>query len=87
MSVYLSKPAVFKIGLYLYFDVINCLLKRNMVNFDSDDVTIIKIMKNNEISDIIWKIDLINQFIEMNKFNVNKELFIDKFIIMMGGKK
>lgn len=74
------------IGLYLYFDVLNILLGRDIVYFKEFDDSIRKIVKNNEISDIIWKIDLINQFIINTKFNVNKELFIDNFIISLGGR-
>ena len=75
------------IGMYLYSDIFNSLLGRKMINFDENDDDIIYIMQNNDISDIIWKIELIDRFIEKSKLNVNKELFIDNFIISMGGSK
>ena len=74
------------IGLYIYFDDLNCFLNRSMKYFDENDLDIKKIMKNNKISDIIWKIDCINGFIEKSKYNVNKELFMDNYIISLGGK-
>lgn len=75
------------VGMYLYSDVLNYLLGRKMENFNETDDDIIYFIKNNKINDIIWKIDLINNFIEKSKFNINRELFIDNFIISMGGKK
>ena len=42
-------------------------------------------MKNNAISDIIKKIDVINVFINKSKSNVNKDLLIDDFTFKMLG--
>lgn len=73
------------VGLYLYFDVLNILFNRNLSYFSEYEDKIRKIVKKNKISDIIWKIDIINQFVQNSKFNVNKELFIDNFVISLGG--
>lgn len=72
-----------KTGLYLYFDVLNCLLGRDVVMFDTNNEFFKRIVQCNEINDIIHKIDLINKFIENSKFNVNRELFIDNLIISL----
>ena len=39
----------------------------------------------NEINDIIYKIEVINEFLYLIQFNVNMNLFIDNFVISMGG--
>lgn len=76
---------LFKVGLYFYFDIINLYLKRDVVYFNDYIDQLEEIMKNNLFNDIICKIDIINSFIDNSRYNVNKELFIDNFIISMGG--
>lgn len=70
-------------GLYMYFDVVSIMLDRDArvlpLDFNLENV-----VKNNEISDIIRKIDVINKFIYNFKFNVNVNLFLDNFIISLG---
>ncbi len=75
-----------EVGYYLYFDILNLSLKRNKkyLPFDSDSLNI---FKKNDISDIIYKIDVINKFIYNLRFNVNVNLFLDNFIISLGGIK
>ena len=70
-------------GLYMYFDVVSIMFDRDArvlpLEFNLENV-----VKNNEISDIIRKIDVINKFIYNFKFNVNVNLFLDNFIISLG---
>lgn len=73
------------IGLNLYIEVLNKTLGKNINNFKEYDLIIDEISKKNKLSDIINKIDIINQFIEKSNYNVNKDLFIDNFIITFNG--
>ena len=73
------------VGLILYYDVLNIKLERTIECFENYKEMILNVAKNNEIDDIINKIDILNKFILNANFNVNKELFIDNFIISMGG--
>ena len=43
-----------------------------------------KVANKNKICDIIRKIEIVNKFIFLNKLNLNRDLFIDNFIISMG---
>lgn len=70
-------------GLYMYFDVLNILLDRDC-KFLPIDFDLKNIVENNEISDIIRKIDVVNRFIYNCKFNINVNLFLDNFIISLG---
>lgn len=70
-------------GYYLYFDVLNSLLSRN-VCCSSFDINLQKIAENNDSRDIIRKMEIIDKFIYDLKFNVNMNLFIDNFFISMG---
>lgn len=74
---------LFVFGLYMYFDVVNIMLDRDyrILPFEFN---LENIVKNNEISDIIRKIDVINKFIFDYKFNVNVNLFLDNFVISLG---
>lgn len=73
------------IGLYLYIEVLNIKYERETNNLKEYDEEIKKISINNETSDIIKKIEIINKFLKENNFNVNKELFLDNFIITFSG--
>ncbi len=73
------------VGLYLYMEILNVSLDRNIVNLQDYEEIIKKIAEKLKTNDIIKKIDIINQFLENNKFNVNKDLFIDDFIIKFIG--
>lgn len=81
LSSYLYEFMLF--GLYMYFDVVNIMLGREgrilPLDFNLEIV-----VENNEISDIIRKIDVISKFIYNFKFNVNVNLFLDNFIISLG---
>lgn len=43
-----------------------------------------KVANKNKICDIIRKIEIVNKFIFLNNLNLNRDLFIDNFIISMG---
>ncbi len=70
-------------GLYFYYDVLRFYYDDSLICEFMDVKK--NIVKNNSVSDIIYKIDIINQFILNIKYNVNKDLFIDNFIINFGG--
>lgn len=73
-------------GLYFYFDVLNCLLGRDKKFYLPDNDVVLKVVDNNEINDIIYKIDVINKFLIDVNYNVNANLFVDNFVISLGGK-
>lgn len=72
-------------GFYLYVDLLNKKLdidKKTLPDFDMN-----VLVQNNEISDIIKKIDIINDFLYKSLYNVNLNLFMDNFVISMKGVK
>ncbi len=73
-----------RFGYYMYFDVLNSLLDRENFYIPFVDFKE-KIMKKNDINDIIYKIDVIDRFIYNSRYNVNINLFLDNFIISLGG--
>ncbi len=72
-------------GLYLYFDVLCASLsidKRYLPNcFVIDDF-----ISKNSVSEVIRKIDIVNNFLYNSKYNVNVNLFLDNFIICLDGR-
>ena len=72
-------------GLYLYFDALNKKVNRDVLSYVPDSFVKDKIVDKNEINDIIYKIEVINEFLYLIQFNVNMNLFIDNFVISMGG--
>lgn len=69
------------IGLNLYIDILKYKIKHENSNF-YDYINIISfISENNSIDDIIKKIECLNKFLKDINYNVNKELFINNFII------
>jgi len=76
---------LFDIGIKLYIDILNYKLKRKIEYFENN-IDIIKNISNfNEFNDIIRKIEIINDFQKKSSYNVNKELFINNFIITFSG--
>lgn len=75
-----------KFGLYFYFDVLNTLLNIEKESFLPCVDEIKYVVDKNKIDDIIYKIDVINDFLSKSKYNVNANLFIDNFIICLGGR-
>lgn len=74
-----------EISLYFYMDILNYKIERDIINFSDYLDKIKEIVEKNETDGIIKKIDIINQFLSKAKYNVNKELFIDNFIITFSG--
>jgi len=72
---------LFEVGCYLYFDIFNQYLKREKENIEGFKEEKKVIMDNNTLTEILAKIDLIDEFIDKSSYNVNKELLIDNFII------
>lgn len=72
-------------GLYWYFDILNIKLNRDVCKFLPNDSFTEKFVDNNEIDDIIYKIDVINKFLGDISYNVNFSLFMDNFVISIGG--
>jgi hypothetical protein len=70
-------------GYFMYADVLNYMLKRN-IKCSLFDIDIKKIAEMNDSHDIIEKMEIIDKFIYDLKYNVNINLFIDNFIISMG---
>ena len=79
--------SLYKFGIYLYFDLINAILDNCKDEFlPSSDVKEIILSKNN-LKKLIKKVTILNRYVIMNKYNVNKNLFFDNFIIKFGGVK
>ncbi len=74
-------------GLYLYSDVLHFLNGNEDIFFASIASEIEKIASKNTKDDIIRKIDVIASFMKNVKYNVNRDLFIDNFVITLGGAK
>lgn len=69
----------------IYMDVINYKLGKN-TKFNSNISDIEYISRNNEIDDLLRKINVINKAIENSRFNINSSLMMDKLIIdIVGG--
>ena len=76
---------LFDIGIKLYIDILNYKLKRNLEYFESHIDDIKNVSDFNEIGDIIRKIEIINDFQSKSSYNVNRELFVNNFIITFSG--
>lgn len=74
----------FEIGILLYKEAINKKLNRNLEIFDDRDINIID--KNNKISDLNKKIQILINCKNSLKINANVNLLIDKMIIDLGGE-
>lgn len=76
---------LFSVGFYLYSDVLRMASGLNLQYFGDFADNCNQILENNEIYDIISKIDIISKFLENSNYNINKDLFIDSFVISMIG--
>lgn len=74
-----------KFGIYLYFDLINVILDNDLQCFLPDNIEKQEILSKNNLETVLKKLDVINNFIFYNRYNVNKNLFLDNFIIKFGG--
>ena len=75
---------IFTIFLYFYIEVLNVLLEKTICYMKDYETEIKKVANKNKICDIIRKIEIVNKFIFLNNLNLNRDLFIDNFIISMG---
>lgn len=71
--------------LYFYKDVLNYKLNRDIEIYTEYKENIIDISFNNEINDLIHKINIIKNSIDNLEYNVNLSLLIDKLIIDLEG--
>lgn len=71
-------------GLYLYYDALNIKINRDKADFLPSSLVKENIAKL-EIDDIIKRIEIVNKFLFLSDYNVNMNLFIDSFIISIGG--
>lgn len=76
-----------KFGLYLYFDLINVILDSDKKSFLPNSSKKEEILDKNSLNELIRKIDVINKFLMTEKYNVNKNLFLDNFVIKFGGEE
>ena len=60
------------------------LIEKTICYMKDYETEIKKVANKNKICDIIRKIEIVNKFIFLNKLNLNRDLFIDNFIISMG---
>ncbi len=76
---------ILEYGLYLYMDVLYYLYDYKGSRNIKDEDIIRKIADKNDSCKVIKKLEIINKYIGDYKYNVNKDLFIDSFIINLGG--
>ena len=71
------------VGLYFYLDILHVNMGNEKIVFHSN----LEYYKEVLLSDkeVLNKIDVITDFIIKNRYNVNKELFLDNFVITLGG--
>lgn len=73
----------FNIILLYYKDALNFLIKGNLSLFSGYKDNIKIVLQNNNISDLIDKIDIVVNLKKLLKNNVNLNLILDKFIISL----
>jgi len=85
-----DNKAYFKVilllGLYFYYDFFRCFVDDSFVSVYVDDDFFSFVMKNNDINDIIYKINVINSFVNKCRYNVNMDMIIDNFVITLEGE-
>lgn len=72
------------LGICFYYDAMNKKINDDYV-VNSDISFVNFLMDNNDLYDIIRKIEVINKFVNKFRFNVNLDMFLDSFIIAMEG--
>lgn len=77
--------SLLKFGLYLYFDLISVILEIDKEEYFPKDDRKAVILSYNSVDTLLKKIEIINRFLVLSRFNVNKNLFLDNFIIKFGG--
>lgn len=72
------------LGICFYYDAMNKKINDDYVI--CSDVSFVNfLMDNNDLCDIIRKIEVINKFVNKFRFNVNLDMFLDSFVIAMEG--
>lgn len=85
-NLYLFKDDIkllLEVGIYLYVDALNYSKNRNILFRDYEDA--VRSLSSNDDNYIMKKIDIIIDYLFNSKFNINKELFLDSFVIALGG--
>lgn len=93
LSIAYTNPYIFRdnikllleVGIYFYTDVLHFINGNHEFLFNEYFDLIEKMAINNDNNAIIKKIDIIIGFLADSKYNVNKDLFLDNFVIALGG--
>lgn len=75
---------ILKLMQLFYKDCLNKIYKIKIENFNDYDSLISEVIKNNDHKKILKKIKILNDNINLLKYNLNINLFVDKFIIEFG---
>ena len=75
----------FVYGYFYYSDVLDMIVGRKSSSDVLSDDILGYIIDKNSVSDIIFKLNVINDFILKLRYNINRNLFIDNFIVSLGG--
>lgn len=73
------------LGLYFYYDFFRCFIQKDYISRVNNVKFSSFIMDNNGLNDIIYKINVINNFVNKCRYNVNMDMLIDNFVITFGG--
>ena len=71
--------------MYLYRDLINVFLSRNLEYFKKYESQIKEIMNKNDVRSVINKLIVLNHAESMLQYNLNLNLFMNKLIFDLGG--
>lgn len=75
---------LFVFGFFYYYDILNIILgRKESSDILGDDFDFV--IEKNNIEDVIFKLNVVNDFIFNLRYNVNKKLYVDNFIISLGG--
>ena len=69
----------------IYYDIMNVLLKRDIIKCSFCKEKIYEISLNNSLETILKKINILLEYKDSIKFNVNSSLLMDSLIISIGG--
>jgi len=74
-----------EVSMYLYRDLINVFLSRNLEYFKKYESQIKEIMNKNDVRSVINKLIVLNHAESMLQYNLNLNLFMNKLIFDLGG--
>ncbi|MDO4368956.1 MAG: hypothetical protein Q4C29_00235 [bacterium] len=72
-------------GFFYYSDILDIVVGRKSCSDILDENITEIVVKKNSVDDIIFKLGVINDFLFNLRYNVNRNLYIDNFIISLGG--